>query len=273
MLRGVGATIVDAGHRTAVLPGERRLVVRPVAPDDLDALVALYEGLDDQDRHRRFFSIHHPPRAFFERLADPGAWGGGRVVAVVEAPSAPDELVGEAGYEPLANGNGDLDVTVDRAWRGWLGHYLLDALLEVAAARSVDNLEAEVLAANGPMLALLRARGYATLPTDDPAVIRLVIASRGPVPRWAPDDPRPRLLEEGPASWFRARSWSGNAQELHCPGPQRLRHGCPAMAGGPCPLASAADLIVVHPLDRDGGTAALLAAHRRLHPRVEVRRP
>ena len=71
----------------------------------------------------------------------------------------------------------------------------------------------------------------------------------------------------------RMGSWSASAQEVHCPGPLTLRRGCPALTGTPCPLASAADLIVVHPVDRDGVTAALLDAHRRVHPEVEVRRP
>ena len=48
------------------------LTVRPVATTDVDALVALYDGLSDDDRYWRFFSGFRPPRSFFERLVNVG---------------------------------------------------------------------------------------------------------------------------------------------------------------------------------------------------------
>lgn len=63
------------------LPGGGVLTVRPVIPTDVDGLVALYDGLSDDDRYRRFFSSFRPPRSFFERLASVVERGGYGVVA------------------------------------------------------------------------------------------------------------------------------------------------------------------------------------------------
>ena len=63
------------------------------------------------------------------------------VVAVVDHPL--EQIVGEADYFLLDNG--ELVITVAADWRGWLGPYLLDVLIEAAAARGVPNLEAEFL--------------------------------------------------------------------------------------------------------------------------------
>jgi hypothetical protein len=49
--------------------------------------------------------------------------------------------------------------------------------VEEAAAHRVPNLEADVLATNGPMLSLVRARNYALVPNDDWSVVRVVIGT------------------------------------------------------------------------------------------------
>ena len=54
------------------------------------------------------------------------------------------QVAGLAGYALLANGNGELGITTAAAWRGWLGPYLLDLLVEVAHAEGVPNIEADV---------------------------------------------------------------------------------------------------------------------------------
>lgn len=171
------------GLRRTGLPRGGTLVIRPVTSGDVDALSDLYGGLDVDSLHRRFFTIYHPKREFFERMATVDARGGcGLVAEVIDRPGGPGRIVAEAGYELLPTGDGELAITVEDGWRGWLGPYLLDALLEAAAARSVPHLEADVLATNGPMLALLRARGHHVIPSGDPAVVRAVIDTAAPAP-------------------------------------------------------------------------------------------
>src|SRR3954454_12210065 len=89
------------------LDGGRRLLVRPVAADDASALEALYGAMSDEDRHRRFFCSYRPPRSWFDDLARPGLHGGARLVAEVVTGEA-TELVAEAGFVGLPNGNGEL---------------------------------------------------------------------------------------------------------------------------------------------------------------------
>src|SRR5581483_3515835 len=47
---------VQGPVRTAALPGGRTLTVRRITPGDADELARLYEGLNEDDRYRRFFS-------------------------------------------------------------------------------------------------------------------------------------------------------------------------------------------------------------------------
>ena len=136
--------------------------MRPVTLADVDGLVALYDGLSGGDRYRRFFSAYYPPRTFFERLATVVERGGYGVVATTGADNEAAErggdghrpdtaggdagrIVGEANYVLLGNGDGELGMMVAADQRGWLGAYMLDALVEAAAARGVPNLEADVL--------------------------------------------------------------------------------------------------------------------------------
>ena len=84
---------------------------RPVAPGDVDGLVALYRTLSDEDRHLRFFSTFVPDRAFCERLATVEGRGGFGVVAV----EAGGRIVGEANYERLSDGDGELGMASARA--------------------------------------------------------------------------------------------------------------------------------------------------------------
>ena len=87
--------------------------------------------------------------------------GGYRLVAVVSG--AEDALVAEAGYAIMPDGNGEFGLTIAAGWRGSLGPYLLDALAAAAAVRGVPNLQADILLAHSPMLALVACRGCTTL--------------------------------------------------------------------------------------------------------------
>jgi hypothetical protein len=263
------------GHRRVVLAAGRSVTIRPVGPGDVDGLVALYAGLSDDDHRLRFFSSFVPPRSFFERVATVAEHGGFGVVAV-DGDDGP--IVAEASYYLLPDGDGELAMAVSKGWRGWLGAYLLDTLIEAAAARGVPNLEAEVLVVNGRMLSLLRNRGYATLPSGDWVSLHLIVGTAGPTPVWpasgpgTPDATRPRVLVETPGG-----RWHGTPQVeaagltvITCSGPRGPRYRCPVLAGRPCPLAAGADAVVLAnaPAHEEWGT--LVESHARLHPGVPV---
>jgi hypothetical protein len=172
---------------TVSLPGGRTLTVRAVTEADVDGLGALFEGLSDEDRYYRFFNLFHPGRKFLEKLTRAGEEGGYRLVAIVSGPG--DTLVAEAGYAILPSGDGEFALTVAPGWRGWLGPYLLDVLVAVAAARGVPNLQADILVANVRMLSLVAHRGYVTIDRDQFSEMRVAIDAGQP--RRAPARPVP----------------------------------------------------------------------------------
>jgi len=143
------------------LSGGRTLTVRPVRPADADGIEALFGSLSDEDKYFRFFSFSTPGRRFVEQMTRAEQDGGYRLVAIVSGPG--EDLVAEAGYAMLPDGDGEFGLTVAAGWRGWLGPYLLDALAAAAAARGVPNLQADILTENYRMMALVSHRGYITL--------------------------------------------------------------------------------------------------------------
>lgn len=163
------------------LPGGRHMIVRPMDRTDARGLGLLYAALSLDDRYHRFFSAYRPSADVLEHMAEVGEHGGwGCVAALVDA-RGHEEIVGEATFSMLPDGNGELGITVARDWRGWLGPYLLDRLVAAAACRGVPNIEADVLTDNRAMLRLLRARHCVTLSRSDPAILRVGIAAAQPV--------------------------------------------------------------------------------------------
>jgi GNAT superfamily N-acetyltransferase len=275
--------MTDPGFEPRVVPltRGRSLLVREMRTDDVDALLDLYARLGAEDRYRRFFSSGVPPRAWIERMvALPDRGGFGLVVHAADdgagdasgpagaTPSAP--LVAEATYALLDNGDGELAITVAPGWRGWLGAYLLDVLLEVAAERGIPNLEADILTTNRSMLALARSRGYVTTSHDGWNIVRVMIGAADREPHWPGPHDRPRILVEAPGGrWVHeGAARAAGLQVVVCPGPTSRRRPCPAMTGEPCSLAAGADAVVVaHPLS---DWPDLVSAHRAVHPEVPV---
>lgn len=175
-----GVAAADDVLVTVPLSGGRTLVVRTVRRTDVDGLERLFDRLSDEDRYLRFFSFYHPGRRFFEQMTQPEDEGGYHLVAVVSGTD--DTIVAEAGYVSLPDGNGEFALTVAAAWRGWLGPYLLDALVAAAAARGVPNLVADILLENVRMLSLVSERGYVVIGREC-AQIRVAIDAAQPRPR------------------------------------------------------------------------------------------
>jgi len=258
-------TVIDT-----VTVGGSTLEVRIAQTSDGPALLALYQRLSPDDLRKRFFSGFQPEQDFIDSWIDRSRQGG--VVLVVVEPERNDEhdrgddnigerIVADAGYVPIASDVGELAITIDADHRGWLGPYLLDLLVEQAHLDGIANLEAEVLTSNCSMIALLRARGCAFIPSDDPSLARLMIGTAGPTPVWPADAPHPRVLVEGSTgSWAGARAAAkAGISVMVCPGPDRGRtHRCPLLADQRCPLVDEADAVVVAlPVDATSTTEVL----------------
>ena len=270
--------------RTVQLPGRRTITIRPMRPGDGPGLVALYAGLDPDDVYRRFFTAHPPPRPFVMKMAAVAQCGGSGLVATIGDAAATGtdvsggdgrtrarSIVAEATYTPLPNGNAELGITVARGARGWLGPFLLDALLEDAADHGIPNVEADVLLTNAQMLAMLRRRGYAVIGFEEqPALARLVVGAVGKAPSWPGPHGERRVQVETPGGRWQAESAARHAgfEVMGCPSPPGGWGACPALHGEPCPLAADADVIVTAVPGSVG--RSLLDAHRRTHPAVPL---
>jgi hypothetical protein len=173
------------------------MLVRPMRRDDADALGHLCETLSLD-----FFSAYQPSPAVLDHMAAIGDEHGCGFAAVLTDPAGTEEIVGEASYSLLPNGNGELGITVAGAWRGWLGPYLLDTLVEAAAARGVPNLEADILFDNTKMLGLMRSRGCVMIEHPDPSILRVAIGAAAPVPTKKETGHAERTAQ-APGQWHR----------------------------------------------------------------------
>ncbi len=255
------------------LPGSRTVTLRTMRPSDAPGLRDLFASMGEDDLVRRFFSGRPPPDQFVERMARVADRGGIGLVAVLDGPGVDGTVVAEAACELLPDGNGELGITVSPQLRGWLGPFILDALVSAAARQGIPAVEADVLMANRPMLALLRRRGLAGMAhSERPATVRVVISTGGRVPPWpwGRRAGRRRLLVEHPAAEWHADDAARAAgyDVLVCPGPGGRWSGCPALRGEPCPLVAGADVVVDALPGRTG--EIVLDAHHRLQPTVPV---
>ena len=247
-------------NRTIPLPDGRTLTVRPALPIDVEALTALYDSLSTEDRRRRFFCASRPSRAVLERFIGSTAAGGLWLIALTQD----GEIVADGGYTVSVGGEGELALTVRKEWRGWLGAYLLDAILTDAADHGLPSLRADILAENRQMLTLAARRGFATIDNPDWTVVEVMIPTHGPRPSWPLAHPRRRLLIEGCGGRWPGdkEAWKEGWDVVSCAGPgARSVPACPLLSGGRCPLVEGADLVIVASQRDDSVRAALVAGH------------
>jgi GNAT superfamily N-acetyltransferase len=131
-----------------------RLEVRPIRPDDADALVALHARLSADSIYRRYFGVRpHLAPADVDRFTRVD----GRTRFALVAMRGTD-LVAVARYEGRAgHSSAEIAVVVDDTLQHQgVGRSLLERLVDVAREAGLDTLAADVLAGNAAMLALLR---------------------------------------------------------------------------------------------------------------------
>jgi hypothetical protein len=252
------------------LPDGRRLIVREGRLDDTDDLNALYRRLNSDDLWLRFFTAAAPAPSFFEHWLAIADEGGLVLVALVEEQNGRTTLVAEAGYSLLADGDGELGITVDPLWRGWLGPWLLAVLLREAATRGVLNMQAVVQVANRGMLTTFKRHGAAVVEAPEPSEVRLVISTTGETPSWPPVHDKPRILVEAAyGHWAGEDAARAAGFEIRtCRGPSE-HTDCPLLIGQSCPLVDGADVVVTQFPDDAPFTAEIIDEHRR-HPEMHL---
>ena len=159
------------------LLGDRRTVtIRPIRPDDAEALRRFFDGLSSAARSSRFKGAAATPD---ERLI--GFYSDvdydRHMAFVCETQGQPAQMIGEARY--VANPDGrscELAIAVADDWRhSGVAQLLMDALTRFARTRGFETMEGLVMRGNEDMLKFAGALGFeASSAQEEPASVRIV---------------------------------------------------------------------------------------------------
>ena len=159
---GSAADVADypaAWEADVVLHDGTTTRVRPLRPSDADALQAFHMGQSERSTYFRFFHplLRLPPRDL-ERLV---AVDHRDRVALVAVEGADEKIIGVARYDRIDPETAEVAFNIADAHQGrGLGSVLLEHLAAAARERGLRRFVAEVLPANGRMLAVFRDAGY-----------------------------------------------------------------------------------------------------------------
>jgi acetyltransferase len=163
--------------RAGAIPGLAGAVLRPVRPEDRDAVEAFFARLEPEDMRMRFFApLREIPRATLARLMD---LDGEREIALAleVAPGAFAGIARLSAERGLARAEFAVAVRSDLKRRG-IGRLLMTRILDHARARGIGEVTGSILRENVAMVALARDLGFAI--EDEPgapALLRARIAT------------------------------------------------------------------------------------------------
>jgi len=162
-------------EREVTLPGGRRLLVRPIRPEDEPALMAMVALSRPEDVRLRFFramkSLDHDFAARLTQIdydremalvATGPETGGGpdAIFGAVRIIAEPDNVAAEFG----------IMVRSDQQGQG-LGFALMQRIIDYARARGIQRVSGYVLAENAAMLRMTRELGFEHAAVEDGVVL------------------------------------------------------------------------------------------------------
>jgi acetyltransferase len=144
--------------------GGRRLVIRPVLPQDEDLTGEFFGSLPAEARYDRFMGpMRHLPPDLMRRFTNVDYTDHLALVAEVFE-NGRETVVAEARYVRLASDPtaAEFAVSVAERWQGnGLAQLLLSKLVQRAATAGIRRIVGETLATNARMLHLARKAGFA----------------------------------------------------------------------------------------------------------------
>lgn len=162
--------------RALAQPHADELLIRPIAPDDKQRLVAGFERLSERSRYRRFLSPH--PRLSDEELRYLTEIDHHDHEALVALDPVTGEGVGVARYVRSADDPeaAELAVTVVDDWQGrGVGSRLAAALAKRAREEGISRFTALLLAENELMVNLLRDLGSVSETHAEQGTVELTV--------------------------------------------------------------------------------------------------
>lgn len=132
--------------------------VRPIRPDDADALQAFHVAQSESSTYLRFFAaLERLPERDLVRFTTVDHRDRVALVAVTED----ETIIGVARYDRVGPDEAEVAFNIADAHHGrGLGSVLLEHLAAAARERGVRRFVAEVLPQNGRMIAVFREAGY-----------------------------------------------------------------------------------------------------------------
>jgi acyl-CoA synthetase (NDP forming)/ribosomal protein S18 acetylase RimI-like enzyme len=145
--------------------------LRPIRPDDGDALVAFYSRVSDESKYFRFFA---PYPVLSERDVQRFTHVD-QVRRVAFVVLRGDDMVAVGRYDALDDREAEVAFLVQDDYQGrGLGQLLLEHLAEAGRERGFGRFVAEVLPENTRMIQIFREQGYAVDDDFEDGVFRLV---------------------------------------------------------------------------------------------------
>jgi RimJ/RimL family protein N-acetyltransferase len=173
-------------HEEIRLRNGRRVLVRPIRPEDMEPLRAGFPLLQPEEVHQRFLhAMSELSPAMAERLTRPDPKTEFALVAAEPYPPG-EALVGAVARAAIVPGSRDAEfaILVSHYLTGMgLGRHLMRRLVRWAKGRRLERLYGDVLEYNQPMISLAESLDFKreSLP-DHPSLVRMVLALRAPHP-------------------------------------------------------------------------------------------
>ena len=161
----------------------RTLLVRPIQPEDQEALGALLNSLQPEDARMRFFNaVRSISRGRLARFTQIDYDREMALVAIERDGDGPARALGEVRAVTDSSGEfADFAIVVDSALKGQgLGRLLLERLLSYCRSRRIAELRGETLEGNLRMQRLARRLGFTLSTGADRGTIDLRLALRPP---------------------------------------------------------------------------------------------
>ncbi len=159
-LEGVTMKALRLIKETVQLRDGRKVVLRPIRPEDAALLMDLHSRLSTESQYLRFFGPKPQltmPEA--EYLAGVDFHQRFAIVATVEEDGA-ERIVAVGRFDVHPEDVAEPAIVVRDDYQGTgLGTAILRRMMEVARGRGVEHFRAEILAENSKMIELLRANG------------------------------------------------------------------------------------------------------------------
>ncbi len=131
--------------------------LRPIRPEDADAVVALHSRFSDRTRYLRYFSPYpRIPQRDLQRFVEVDHRDREALVA-----EHGDQLIAIARYDRIGADDAEVAFVVEDAYQGrGVGSVLLEHLAAAAESEGITHFTAEVLPENGPMQRVFADAGY-----------------------------------------------------------------------------------------------------------------